>query len=103
MLRIIDDLGRWTLFHNHTTIHEHNMVGHIARKRHLVRNNNHGHVLFGQLANNAQHLLRQFRVKRAGRLVEEQNVGLHSQRARNSNTLLLATGKLARHHVLFSR
>ncbi len=49
MLRVVHHLLRRTFFDNHTAIHENDTVGHVARKLHLVRNDNHGHVLCREL------------------------------------------------------
>ena len=41
---------------------------------------------------NAEHALDQFRVQRRGRLVEEHDLGLHGQGARDRDALLLTAG-----------
>ena len=48
-----------------------------------------------------KHFVAQFRIKRARGLVEEHHLGLHGQRARNRDSLLLAAGKLRRVSVGF--
>ena len=55
---------------NDATIHEHDAIGDIARERHLMRHDNHGHVLSGELLDDLQHLGGKLRVERAGGLVE---------------------------------
>jgi hypothetical protein len=49
---IAKDLLRWSLLYNLRILHKDNVVGHIAGKTHLVRNHNHSHPLFCELAHN---------------------------------------------------
>ena len=56
----------------------------------------HRQPLLGQLAHDGQHLAHHLGVQRGGRLVKQQYLGLHGQRAGNRHTLLLPAGKLAR-------
>ena len=60
-----------------------------------MRDDHHRHLFFGERADNAQHLAGQLRVKRARRLVKEQQLRLHAKRARDRRALLLPAGKLA--------
>ena len=55
---------------------------------------NHGAAFFGQLTHNAQDFADQFGIKCRSRLVKQQDVRLHGERAGNGCTLLLAAGKV---------
>ena len=60
-----------------------------------MRDHQHGESALRQLLHYGQHLAHHFRIERRGRLVEEQHLGVHAQRARNRNALLLTAGQLA--------
>jgi DNA-binding transcriptional regulator GbsR (MarR family) len=47
VLRVGDDLGGWTLFDDHTVVHEDDPVGHVAGEAHLVGDDEHGHAVQG--------------------------------------------------------
>ena len=49
-----------------------------------------------QVLDRYQHLLDGFRVERGGDLVEQHHVGVHRQRTRDRDALLLAAGEFAR-------
>ena len=53
----------------------------------------HGAALVGQLAHDLQHLADQLGVERRGRLVEQDQLGLHRQHAGDRHALLLAAGQ----------
>ena len=53
---------------------------------------NLGDAGFSQLADDANDLGGDFRVERRGRLIEQQNLRLHHERAGDRHTLLLAAG-----------
>ncbi|MGY4443930.1 hypothetical protein ACVW04_006749 [Bradyrhizobium sp. LM2.3] len=65
-------------------------------KAHLVGDDDHGHAVVGELAHHAENVADQFRIERRGGLVEQDGLGLHRQRARNRDALLLAAGELRR-------
>ena len=50
----------------------------------------------GELLHHVQHLADELRVERRGRLVEQHQLRLHRQRARDRDALLLAAGELRR-------
>ena len=56
--------------------------------------------LVGEVAHDVEHLADELRVERAGRLVEEHQLGLHRERPGDRDALLLAAGELARVGVL---
>ena len=72
------------------------MVRHVGRHLHVVGDQIHRPAFLGQVLDDAHHFLFQFRVKRRGRLVEQQRLGFHRQRPRDRRALLLATRKLRR-------
>ena len=55
----------------------------------------HGHAVLGETHHGVEHLLDHFRVERGGRLVEQHDLRVHAERARDRHALLLAAGQLA--------
>ena len=49
-LRVFDDVVRRALLHDHAAVHEDHTVGHVAGEGHLMRDDDHGHVLLGKRA-----------------------------------------------------
>ena len=82
--------------HDHATIHEHERVGDFTREPHLVRDHDHGHTRLGKALHHVENLTDQFRVERAGRLIEEHELGLHRECTSNRHTLLLPTREVRR-------
>ena len=68
-------------------------VGHVAREADLVGDDQHRAALVGELAHDAQHLADELDVERRGRLVEQDQLGLHRQHAGDRHALLLAAGQ----------
>ncbi len=64
-----------------------------------MRHQQAGQPLLDQVADHGQHLAHRLRVQRGGHLVEQDQLGLHRQRAGNRHALLLAPGELARIHA----
>ncbi|BDZ40669.1 hypothetical protein GCM10025863_32830 [Microbacterium suwonense] len=60
----------------------------------------HAPALVGELLDHQQHLADQFRVERAGGLVEEQQIGAERERADDPDALLLTAGELMRSRIL---
>ena len=58
-------------------------------------NDDHGHLLLRQTADNLQYFARKLGVKGRGRLVKEKHFGIKSQRSCNGDTLLLTARKIA--------
>ena len=75
VLRVVDDIFGLALFHNDAACHKDHAVGHAAGKGHLMRHDEHGHLFFGERLDHAQDVAGQFRVKRAGRLIEKSIFG----------------------------
>src|SRR5688572_11263820 len=95
-LRMVEELFRRVLLDDLAEIHEDDAVGDGAGEAHLVRDAQHGHAGARQLDHHLQHFLDHFRIERGGRLVEQHDLGVHAQRARDRDALLLAAGQLAR-------
>jgi hypothetical protein len=76
--------------------HENHPVSDFAREGDFMRDDDHRHAAFGKVAHHVQHVGNQFGVERAGRLVEQDQLGPHRQRACDRHALLLAARKLAR-------
>lgn len=66
----INDLFGITLFYDYTAVHKYNLVGHIAGKGHLVRNNDHRRLFLRQAADYFQYLTGQLRIQRGGRFIK---------------------------------
>ena len=62
-------------------------------------NDQHRQPLLREILHDGEHLADHLRVKRARRLVKEDDFGVHRQRAGNGDALLLSAGKLARFGV----
>ena len=76
-------------------VHEHHAVGDLAGKTHLMGDHQHGHAVLGEADHGVEHLLDHFRIERGGRLVEQHDLRVHAERARDRDPLLLAAGQLA--------
>ena len=61
-----------------------------------MRDDDHGHMLLGEGADDLEHLARELGIERGGRLIEKQDLGVHLERARDGHALLLTAGELAR-------
>src|SRR5437763_4227020 len=71
VLDIAEDLLWWSLFNDHSFIHEDHMVSHFTGKAHLMGDNDHSHALVGQLTHDFEYLADQFGVEGRGGLVEK--------------------------------
>ena len=71
-------------------VEEADLVGDLARERHLVRRDDHRHPGLRQLADEVQDLCDELRVERARDLVEQHQLRLHRQSAHDRDALLLA-------------
>ena len=72
------------------------LVGDLAREADLVRDDDHRHAVARELLHHGEHLADELGVERRGRLVEQHQLRLHRQRARDRHALLLAARELAR-------
>lgn len=65
----------------------------LPGKGHFVGHDDHGHAFVGQAPDQIQNLSHHFGIKGGGRLVKEQDLGIHGQRSDDGNPLLLAAGQ----------
>ena len=65
-------------------------MGHVPGEPHLVRRDQHGHALGGELPDDFEHLCDELGVERARHLVEQHQLRLHRKRADDRDPLLLA-------------
>ena len=70
-------------------VEEADPVRDVAREAHLVRRDHHRHAARGELADHVEHLGHELRVERARDLVEQEQLGLHRERAHDRDALLL--------------
>ena len=77
-------------------IHEDHAIGGIARETHLMAHHQHRHAAALELAHDVENAAHELRIEGGGGLVEQHDLGLKRQRARNRHPLLLAARKLAR-------
>jgi hypothetical protein len=75
-------------------VHEHQHIGQLAGKGHLVRDQHHGHAATGQVFHDLQHFGGQLRIQCRGHFVEQHQFRCHGQRARNRHALRLAAREL---------
>ena len=97
--RVREQIGRGSLFDNGSPVHDADAVADLARKRHLVRDDDHGLALLGQRPHHAEHLADELGVERRGRLVEQDHLRVHGERPRDGDALLLPAGEIARMRV----
>ena len=81
-------------------VDEDHAVRDLAREAHFVRDDHHRHAFLREADHHVEHFADHLGVERRSRLVEEHDDGVHRQRPRNGDALLLAAGKLARIFVL---
>jgi len=93
-LRPGKDLTRVALLLDGALVQEQHAVADLPREAHFVRHHQHGAALPGEHPHHAQHLAHQLRVQGAGRLVEQDDLRLHCQRAGDGDALLLAAGQV---------
>ena len=74
-------------------VEEADLVGDLARERHLVRREDHRHPGLGQPAHEIQHVGDELRVECARDLVEQHQLRPHRQGARDRDALLLTAGE----------
>ena len=74
-------------------VQEADPVRDVAREAHLVRRDHHRHPAGGELADHVEHLGHELGVEGARHLVEQQQLGLHRERAHDRDALLLPAGE----------
>src|SRR5579864_733417 len=96
VLRIAEERVGRAFFDDLSFSHEDDTIGNLAGKTHLVGDANHGHPIVGEPDHRIEHLLDHFGIESRGRLVEQHHLGLHAERARDRDALLLTARKLSR-------
>ncbi|EAY71525.1 hypothetical protein BDAG_04363 [Burkholderia dolosa AU0158] len=79
---------------------EDHVTRHVARKPHLVRDDDHRAPFFGERLHHLQHFADEFRIERRRRLVEQHHLRLHRERACDRDALLLTARQMRRIHAL---
>ena len=102
MLRIAEKLLRRRLFEHFPFRHEENARAYLARKTHLVRDDDHGHTLVRHLLDEVEHFAHHLRVERGSRLVKEHDFGTHGKGADYGDALFLSAGERGRIGVRFA-
>src|SRR6516164_2714550 len=77
----LEDRGRRSFLHDRALVHEHDAVGGVLGKAHLVADHDHRHAALAERAHDLEHRADQLGVERAGRLVEEHDARLERDRA----------------------
>ena len=94
--RVFEDLLRRSLLFDQALVQEDHLARHLTGKTHLVGDQQHGTAFLGQGTDDAKHFLDHFRIEGRGRLVEQDDLGLHGQCTGNRRPLLLTPGELCR-------
>ncbi len=84
-------------------VHEHDAVGDLAGKAHLVGDHHHGHARFSEAADHREHFADQFGIERGGRLIEQHQPRRNRQRAGDRHPLLLPAGQPVRQMIGMGR
>lgn len=95
-LRVGEERVRVGIFDDLAVGHEQDAVCGFAGESHLVRDDDHGHALLGEVRHDVQDLVDHLRIESGGRFIEEHDLRLHRERAGDGDALLLATGELRR-------
>jgi hypothetical protein len=62
VLRIAEKRAGRAFLDNAAFVHEDDPVGHVARERHFVRHDDHGHAAIGERPHHAEHFADEFRI-----------------------------------------
>src|SRR5690625_7670506 len=89
-----DDLLRGAAFDDAALVHEHHLVGDLARETHLVGHHDHRHAGGGEVLEHREHFGDQFRVQGTGGLVEQHQLRIHGKSTGVGHSLLLAAVEL---------
>lgn len=83
ILRMSEKVIRRSLLDNLSVIHEDHTIRNRTSEAHLVGDADHGAALAGERDHRVQHFLDHFGIESRGRLVKEQGLGIHAERARS--------------------
>src|SRR5580704_2077212 len=96
---LAQELARLAFLDLLPAIHEDETRADIAREDHLMGHDDHGHALIGKLAHDGENFAYELGIERRGDLVEQQELRLHGDGARDADALLLAARELIRQIV----
>src|SRR5690606_39364585 len=71
MLRGIEDVRGFTLFHNDALVKEQHAVSHLFGKSHFVSDHDHCHACACHVCHDIEHLSDQLRIERRSRLIKQ--------------------------------
>ena len=92
-LRIGEELFGCVLLNYFALVHEHELRADFAGEAHLMGDDDHRHALAGELLHQVENLAYHLGVEGARWLIEEDNLGVHRERADYCDSLLLAAGE----------
>jgi len=88
--RAAEDMVRRADVGDDALIQKNDRVADLMGEVHLVGDDHHAHPLFGELADDPQHIADELGIQRRRRFVEQHDLGLQRQRASDGYALLLA-------------
>ena len=94
LLRIVEYLLGWAVLVDAALIHVEHPVADRPGEGHLVRHDHHRLSALGEVADDRLHLPHHRGIEGARRLVKQNHVRVHGQRAGDGDTLLLPAGEL---------
>src|SRR5213594_2036713 len=103
LLRVFKDFLRVAFLEDHPAVHEDDSPGDVARKSHFVGHDDHRHPVAGQGRHHVEDIADVLRVQGGRGFVEQHGLGIHGQRPRNRDPLLLAARQLRGVGVCFRR
>ena len=93
---------RGPMLDDNAAVGEENFISDLLGEAHFVGDEDAGHAVARELADNGQHLLDHLGIKRGRDLVEQDDGGLHRDGPSDGDALLLATGQFGRISVLLA-
>ncbi len=96
VLRMVEELLRRVRLDDLALVHEHDAVGDLPGEAHLVGDDQHGHAVLGELHHGVEHLLDHLGSSAEVGSSNSMIFGIHAERARDRDALLLAARELAR-------
>ena len=97
VLRPRENIGRAALLDDDAVLHDGDLLAHVRGDAQVVRDEQHRQVEGGaQLVQQVEHLLLHRHVERRHRLVGDDQLRLHGERAGDADALALAAGELVR-------
>ena len=81
LLWVLNELLGRAFLHHHAAIHEHDAVGHVTGKVHLVGDDDHGGLAVGEVPQDTEDFAGQLRVKGAGWFIKAKDIRFQRQGA----------------------